>query len=372
MLECSTNDVYEIDYSDTESSQTSGNVEKLNKSFDDEHEQHNNNHHHHHGDEKVSSFSANPKRYVKEHYMESNSDNELDELDYRYRKENEKSLKMNQIIDDYKTEVATINHRMTNKTITTAAVISTTQLNNLRGKQHITDNNGNKLNQSMNPVIKKYLKAKDQEIPPSHENYNNSISISQSNNRKINDLSKKSKNLKDLTKPASAKHSNNSNNSAIGKSSTSATIGQHHRMNSGDKMKKPPKSPSTGLYGQHQQRQDSTLDEFQIEKVVSWMSVNEDNFSELDFSVMGGGSGVCHINDNNKESEKGKDESTYQEIVSFIKEIEHDGKDTEDFKALKTDVEFKLNTILNSMTSPENEMSIECTDNGENANNKLK
>jgi hypothetical protein len=298
--------------------------------------------------------------------MESNSDNELDELDYRFRKENEESLKLNQIIDDYKTEVATINHRMTDKTATTTCSAAI-QLNNLRNKQQITDSNSNKLNQSMNPVIKKYLKAKDQEIGTSCENYNNSVSITQSNNRKINDLSKKSKNLKDLTKPT--KHSN-----TIGKSSSHATIG-HHRTNSGDKMKKPPKSPSTGLYGHQHQRQDSTLDEFQIEKVVSWMSVNEDNFSELDFSIIGGGNGngTCHLNENNKEVEKGKDESTYQEIVSFIKEIEHDRKDTEDFKALKTDVEFKLNTILNSMASPENEMSItECTDTVENANIKLK
>lgn len=366
MLECSTNDVYEIDYSDTESSQTSGNVEKLNKSFDEQQiqQQQQQHHRHRHEDDKVTSFS-NTKRYVKEHYMESNSDNELDELDYRYRRENEKSLKLNQIIDDYKTEVATINHRMTDKA--TIASTATTQLNNLRNKQQIIDSNGNKLNQSMNPVIKKYLKAKDQEIGASSENYNNSISIAQSNNRKINDLSKKSKNLKDLTKPT--KHSN-----TIGKSSSHVTIGHQHRTNSADKMKKPPKSPSTGLYG-HQQRQDSTLDEFQIEKVVSWMSVNEDNFSELDFSIIGGGNGVgtCHINDSNKEIEKGKDESTYQEIVSFIKEIEHDRKDTEDFKALKTDVEFKLNTILNSMASPENEMSItECTDTVENANIKLK
>ncbi|KAL7052730.1 hypothetical protein ACKWTF_004984 [Chironomus riparius] len=349
----STNDVYEIDYSDTESSHTSGNVEKLNKSFDEQQIQQQ----HHRENDKVTSFS-NTKRYVKEHYIESNSDNELDELNYQYCKDNEKSLKLNQIIDDYKTEVATINHRMADKTTSTTS----TQLNNLRNKQHIIDNNSNKINQSMNPVIKKYLKAKDQEIGSSNENYNSSVS----NNRKINDLSKKSKNLKDLTKPA--KYSN-----TIGKSSSNATIG-HHRTSSADKMKKPPKSPSTGLYGQ-QQRQDSTLDEFQIEKVVSWMSVNEDNFSELDFSTIVGGSGVgtCHINDNNKEVENIKDESTYQEIVSFIKEIDHDRKDTEDFKTLKTDVEFKLNTILNSMASPENEMSItECTDTVENANIKLK
>ena len=127
MLECSTNDVYEIDYSDTESSQTSGNVEKLNKSFDEVEEQQHRHHHSSHEDEKVTSFT-NSKRYVKEHYMESNSDNELDELDYRYRKENEKSLKLNQIIDDYKTEVATINHRMTDKAMTAATPLKSLRL----------------------------------------------------------------------------------------------------------------------------------------------------------------------------------------------------------------------------------------------------
>lgn len=339
--------------------------------------------------------------------MESNSDNELDELDYRYRKkESDKSSKMNQIIEDYKTEVANINHSTrSGGVVGGSSSLSdgrTHQLNNLRSHSanSAATANSNKLNHSMNPVIKKYLKTKDQDIHSassasavSHENYNHAISITHSN-RKLNDLSKKSKNLKDLTKPtmALAKHTNSITKAQFQASSSSShalnSSAGNHRPNS-DKIKKPPKSPSTGLYG----RQDSALDEFHIEKVVSWMTVNEDNFSELDFGshlndnkvsvddddvvrVRGGG-----IRSRGDDGGKSKDESTYQEIVSFIKEIEHDRTDSEDFKALKTDVEFKLNTILNSMASPENDMSInECNDDDSHnnhsnemaSNNKLK
>lgn len=132
-----------------------------------------------------------------------------------------------------------------------------------------------------------------------------------------------------------------------------------------DKSKKP-KSPSAStLYT----RQDSNLDEFQIEKVVSWMSVNEENFSEFEFSMTG------QTNDN-KSTDKSKlseHDSTYQEIVDIIKEIEHDRKDCEDFKTLKTDVEFKLNTILNSIESPDGvSPSNECNDGDSGSNNKLK
>lgn len=369
--------MYEIDYSDTESSQTSGNVEKLNKTVDENQSQQDHEPSEHHDDDKIASFSSS-KRYVREHYMESNSDNELDDLDfqsYQRSKGNLKSLKMNQIIDDYKLEVAAINHGITSKPI-----VPTTQLNNLRSSYQITDSKGNRINPPINPVIKKYLKAKDQEIPSGNELHFNSNSSMSTSNRKINDLSKKSKNLKDMTKPSSlaSKHSNNNNGGTNGRS---ALVNPHHHHHRTSGSKKPLKSPSTSLYG-HQQtnRQDSVLDEFQIEKVVSWMSVNEDNFSELDFGVISGGcsNAVVNINDTRNDKngkdlvEKSKDETTYQEIVSFIKEIEHDGKDNENFKALKTDVEFKLNTILNSMNDAENEMSLDCTDTVENGNNKLK
>lgn len=98
------------------------------------------------------------------------------------------------------------------------------------------------------------------------------------------------------------------------------------------------------------------------------MTVNEENFSEFEFSM------ATQTNDNKSSSMKnGKsDDSTYQEIVDIIKEIEHDRKDCEDFKSLKTDVEFKLNTILNSIESPDDDNSPTNECNEGSSNNKLK
>lgn len=358
LLDCnqrnSTNDVYEIDYSDYDDQETesSGNVEKLNKSsavgVSDE--------------QKMMEPSSemvnnmNGKQYIKEHYM-SNSDNELDEIDYRYHsKENDKSTKINQIIEDYKIEVGSINHHRQNH-----AMSSNQQLNNSKEKQQSVSS---KLNQSTNPVFKNYLKAKEQDVSRLNdvETYNNNrISITTSN-KKLNDLSKvKSKNFKDLTKP---KLSNSLGYSTV---KTPPSKPMHHQpppQSTIDKTKKP-KSPSASYA-----RQDSNLDEFQIEKVVSWMSVNEENFSEFEFSMTG------HVNDNKAASDKRKvdeHDSTYQEIADIIKEIEHDRKDCEDFKSLKTDVEFKLNTILNSIESPDADSPTDECEGGEmGSNNKLK
>lgn len=351
----STNDVYEIDYSDYDDQETesSGNVEKLNKSSTGGGVG---------GEQKMMEPSSemannmNGKQYIKEHYM-SNSDNELDEIDYRYHsKENDKSAKINQIIEDYKIEVGSINHHRHH------AMNSNQQLNNSKEKHSSVSS---KLNQSTNPVIKNYLKAKEQDVSRLNEaeNYNNNNRISiTTSNKKLNDLSKKSKNFKDLTKP---KLSNSLGYSTALKTPPSKPM--HHQPpphSTIDKTKKP-KSPSASYA-----RQDSNLDEFQIEKVVSWMSVNEENFSEFEFSMAG------HVNDNKTANDKRKGDehdSTYQEIADIIKEIEHDRKDCEDFKSLKTDVEFKLNTILNSMESPDGDSPTDECEGGEmGSNNKLK
>lgn len=338
--------MYEIDYSDyddqeTESSQASGNLEKLNKLSMS-------------GVETKMETSSemahnmNGKQYIKEHYM-SNSDNELDEIDYRYHsKTAENSSKINQIIEDYKIEVGSINHQRPHAT-------DANQLNNSKTKPSVTS----KLNQSTNPVIKNYLKAKEQDVGRMNEaeNFNNNrISITTSN-KKLNDLSKKSKNFKDLTK---TKLSN-----SLGYSAVKTPTKPLPTPPSSAATKKPKSPAASSIYA----RQDSNLDEFQIEKVVSWMSVNEDNFSEFEFSM------TAQVNHQNKPDEKTRKsderDSTYQEIADIIKEIEHDRKDCEDFKTLKTDVEFKLNTILNSIESPEDESPMD-EDVGMGSNNKLK
>lgn len=270
----------------------------------------------------------------------------MDEVDYRFhtkssefhskssefhpksseyqQKSPEKSSQFSQVIKDYKMEVGTSHHTI-NHTPTHV------QLNNSKAKPTVAS----KLNQSTNPVIKNYLKAKEQEV----DGFNNRVTITTAN-KKLNDLSKKPKTFKDLSKPKQT-------NSVVPKSPapSSAT--------------KQTKSPAqTSMYA----RQDSNLDEFQIEKVVSWMTVNEDNFSEFECSMAG------NVNENTS-----KHDSTYQEIADIIKEIEHDRKDCEDFKTLKTDVEFKLNTILNSIESPDGESPLPRFSDGDiGPNNKIK
>lgn len=411
----STNDVFEIDYSDyddpeTESSHTSANLEKLNKSLNNietEYKSHNSNGNG--GGGVVSTNGSNGinnnknnKQYVKEHYMESNSDNELDEIDYgqinEYDIKDDKSSKMNQIIEDYKIEIATINHRhhhqqrMIESPSSSANSRTTTdiQLNNVKNNKNCDGKipTDSKLNQSTNPVIKNYLKAKEQDVRDG-ENYNR---IAQ---KKLNDLSKKSKNLKDTLsmKPKPSTMSLTFSTSGGAAAATKTTSKNHHNIQgiATEKMKKP-KSPS--LVSATYARQDSNLDEFQIEKVVSWMSVNEENFSEFEFNLNTGGNkmsgdkinGVCGgssshsssggdtclLMDKNDAIDKREEiDSTYQDIVDIIKEIEHDRKDSEDFKTLKTDVEFKLNTILNSIESDDSPTT-EHDDNIMGSNNKLK
>jgi hypothetical protein len=126
-------------------------VEKLNKSFEHGKQKLEEHHQHEHEQGEMAS-PLNGKQYIKEHYMESNSDNELDELNYRYRKANDKMLKMNRVIEDYKSEVDTINHQSYGRN-------HAIELNNTKNKQTSSDNVVNKLNQSTNPVIKNYLKV---------------------------------------------------------------------------------------------------------------------------------------------------------------------------------------------------------------------
>lgn len=254
MLFSSTNDVYEIfDYSDveTESSHTESGFkseaptssEKLN----------------------MSSFKSGPytsqfspltptsKPYIKEHFMESNSDNETDEFRLTPRDDDKKLLKE-------------------------------TQMNNLKSSKEIST--PTRLSDFSNPVIKNYLKAKEQQI-------------GEGSSRKMNDLSKKPKNFQDLVKTKL-----NNQNYPTAKSAPPKSM----RTNF-ERPKKPQSAaPKTPQYG----RQDSTLNEFQIEKVVSWMTVNDDNFeSEFEYSVAGP--------ENEEKTGMTKGETTYKEITEFIK-----------------------------------------------------
>lgn len=405
--------MFEIDYSDyddpeTESSHTSANLEELNKTLNNietDCKLHNGSNVDDINGSNGINNNKNNKQYVKEHYMESNSDNELDEIDYgqinEYDIKDDKSSKMNQIIEDYKIEISTINHRHHHQRMiespsssANSRTTNSVQLNNVKNTRNCDGKiipRNSKLNQSTNPVIKNYLKAKEQDVSDVCGGVNfNPIAL-----KKLNDLSKKSKNLKETLsmKPKPSTMSVTYTTAAVMK----ATSKNHHNIQPAaiEKLKKP-KSPLS--VSATYTRQDSNLDEFQIEKVVSWMSVNEENFSEFEFNLNTGGNKIsddkindgggcnsssssiggvgddetCLLMDKNKAIDKKEEiDSTYQDIVDIIKEIEHDRKDSEDFKTLKTDVEFKLNTILNSIESDDSPTT-EHDDNIMGSNNKLK
>lgn len=249
---------------------------------------------------------------------------------------------------------------------------SKTLLNNLDDIQQefekkLVDNKSD----TTNSVIKNYIKIKEQSIKPN-------LPVKKKTMEMV--TSKKSKPVKTLVKPKSANNIMTTNKSILRNKTTTQS----------DKILK--KSKSVGYI-----RQDSNLDEFQMDKVVSWMSINEDSFSE---QGVGDSANKNPIDSNsmiktyNKQwcetvTSKTDDEghfsqedqrdsdSTYDEIVSVIKEIEKDKQseagnyfeyDDEydnkkivsfllDFIALKSDVEFKLNTILNSMETSDSAIS---------------
>ncbi|XP_063708686.1 centrosomal protein of 131 kDa [Culicoides brevitarsis] len=122
-------------------------------------------------------------------------------------------------------------------------------------------------------------------------------------------------------------------------------------------------------------REDRGIDEFEIDKVVSWMSIHDsDAFSDT-ASLLGGTNNTSDTkslnlrtnawqkatgrseDEGNYSTEDGLDtDSPYEEIVSVIKEIEDEKGNKGEFQSLKTDVEFKLNTILNTIESPDSAM----------------
>uniref|UniRef100_A0A336LTG2 CSON004309 protein n=1 Tax=Culicoides sonorensis TaxID=179676 RepID=A0A336LTG2_CULSO len=166
-----------------------------------------------------------------------------------------------------------------------------------------------------------------------------------------------------------------------------------HPSNSKKKLKEKPKSTSNRIKSAPVSssaklrkaksnptlREDRSIGEFEIDKVVSWMSIHDsDAFSDT-ASVLGGSSNALnHGTESNNKSinirtnawkgrsedegnystEDGLDtDSPYEEIVSVIKEIENEKSNKGDYQSLKTDVEFKLNTILNTIESPDSAIS---------------
>lgn len=414
----STNDVFEIDYSDYEETESN---------------------HSHNYDKSIYLSPTNgesivAKQYVKESYMESNSDNEVDDANLGPELEENSEQKLasspkshievNQIIEDYKKEIASINHRreMERKIFidkesieAPAELFKPSKLNietefekfeesftSFQGdalKKHFlhtdedeVDGKFFNIDSSSKNVIQNYYdtvmdiktenssknqiksgetklnNVKEQEakeknriestslknfLKPKDSDHDKLNIRPVSSLKKFNDLSKKKHTVK-----SQRSHSANSNKN-------NKTSGSVSSQNS-DKPKKQ-KSP----------RDDSNLSEFQIEKVTSWMTVNEDTFSEFEYSEAaqasnaGKSSGILRKNSDWKADEKSGEaaDSTYADIVSIIKEIEDNKQDKSDFKLLKTDVEFKLNTILNSIELDDDPST---TETSEDPHDKLK
>ncbi|XP_055857329.1 centrosomal protein of 131 kDa isoform X2 [Episyrphus balteatus] len=100
-------------------------------------------------------------------------------------------------------------------------------------------------------------------------------------------------------------------------------------------------------------REDSNLDEFQLDKVDSWMSaqVSEDRVVRSDLekfskdSIDGDEeSSMQDSSQSSKSDENSQDDSTYEEIVSVIKEIEEDKK-KDNLAEKSVDSDLKLNAI---------------------------
>ncbi|XP_055625318.1 centrosomal protein of 131 kDa isoform X2 [Toxorhynchites rutilus septentrionalis] len=195
----------------------------------------------------------------------------------------------------------------------------------------------NKLEGNSNQVIKNYFKAKEQNF--------NETKCNKSNQKNNNLVGRK--NGKALEKPKSA-------------DAHKSILRNSKKNNVGSKF-------SASLC-----RQDSNISEFQMEKVVSWMSCNEDTFPKPYESHADAGGMLslvepkCRavtpsdLNKTDDESnfnfdhgrvETADSEQTNFDVESMASEIIN--KPNSDFQALKNEVEFRLSNILDSRDSPD-------------------
>ncbi|XP_065083120.1 centrosomal protein of 131 kDa [Ochlerotatus camptorhynchus] len=194
----------------------------------------------------------------------------------------------------------------------------------------------NKLDSSSSQIIKNYFKVKEQNF--------NELKATKANQKNSNLLPKK--NGKALEKPKSAD---------VHKS----ILRNAKKNNTGAKF-------STPLC-----RQESNISEYQMEKVVSWMSCNEDTFPKPYESDPDGGGLLgpieakgrpttpTDLNKTDDESnfnfehgcrEMAGSEQTNYDDESLVSEV---AKPNSDFQVLKSEVEYRLSNILDSRDSPD-------------------
>uniref|UniRef100_A0A182PBW6 Centrosomal protein of 131 kDa n=1 Tax=Anopheles epiroticus TaxID=199890 RepID=A0A182PBW6_9DIPT len=245
-----------------------------------------------------------------------------------------------------------------------------------KGKSSIADKN--LLDASSNPVIKNYFKVKEQNIVSASASSLASGSGSSTTGSKSghskNSLSLK-KNGKEKPKSAdthksilrNAKKQNNSAGSGTGGTGTNGGGG-------------------SGKFSAGLCREESNISEFHMDKVVSWMSCNEDTFPAVPDGpamdeVVGTGDGEqqrkCPITDSgcnmDRSNESTSRPSSYgvnfesvprarseqvEEIGSSVQSnyddesvISGSAKQKSDFQALKNEVEYRLNNILDCTDS---------------------
>ncbi|EAT42939.1 AAEL005590-PA [Aedes aegypti] len=195
----------------------------------------------------------------------------------------------------------------------------------------------NKLDSSNNQIIKNYFKVKEQ-------NFNDFKSV-KSNQKNSNLLSKK--NGKALDKPKSA--------------DTQKSILRNAKKNN-----------SVPKFSAPLCRQESNISEFQMEKVVSWMSCNEDTFpkpyeSDPDAGGMMLGPIEAKVRsttptdlnktddesnfhyDHGRRETAGSEQTNYDD-ESLASELP---KQKSDFQVLKNEVEYRLSNILDSRDTPD-------------------
>ncbi|XP_053688612.1 centrosomal protein of 131 kDa [Sabethes cyaneus] len=204
----------------------------------------------------------------------------------------------------------------------------------------------NKLDSSSNAIIKNYFKVKEQnfnDLKSNKTSQKNNVLASKKNGKPTVDKSKSAEGQKSI-------------------------------------LRNPKKNNSSGKYSTSLSRQDSNISEFQMDKVVSWMSCNEDTFPKLvptfDGAVQELGAAkdrsLAILTTSDGEASKattqliatddesnfnfdpgrreaaGSQQSNYDDESLLANEITKS-----DFQALKTEVEYRLSNILDSRDSPD-------------------
>lgn len=367
----STNDVYEIDYSDYDGSESLNSTEeqiKMNKKsvhfYEDSKES---------GEQKPNCSETCSQFCCSAKYNSFNDETK----DWKPTEQ-----KTDQIIEDYKREIANINRRHELE----LQLADIPKTNPVKSFPNFYNNDFHLKEDFRNDLIEiKIDECSSIEKKDSLDDFYESVEVNKTDELKNKKDETKWNNYERKTSNSTKSDSSNEiiKNYLAVKDQRSPEKQIPKKQNNLNKKKstpmKKPKSASNGNSSKGKPtlkksksisclRQNSNLDEFHMEKVETWMSMHEENFSEK-------GDGVKSTKGNEKDwreestpvSTKTDDEgnyslddqidnisteSSYEEIRSMIRDIEDKKRKSNEIElaasaAIKTDVEFKLNSILN-------------------------